>query len=213
MRVARPVAAVEDDGPRFVFVDLGGYYNNDGVSHPGGASDGDLNGEGMAFPAEVLPPSNQTVVLCGIPFMFPDIRGGIDNNVRLAGQRIKVQAGSYSVLHILGVSEGGSFEEPLVLQYGNDRRDETCLGLTNCRSAMGKPLFGEQAAIRFDEMHFPPGDTHTSNAKAICALWLQTLAVDQHRTLTLLELGDNECMHIFAATLRQGCPVAEESGT
>lgn len=195
----------------FCLVDLRDHYNNDGTTHPGSAPSGDLDGEGMAFPHEHLPPSDQVTALGGVPFLFPDRDSGAANNVCLAGQRVAVASGAYSRLHVLGASEGGSFEEPLTLRYADGVSQELTLGLTDCRPHWGQARFGEERALVFDEMWFPPGDTHICKAPGVCGLWVQSLDVDPARRLVAIGLGDNRCMHVFAMTLRKAPPDPEPS--
>lgn len=187
----------------FVLVDLSPYWNNDGISWEMNRTDGDLDGAGMTFPAEALPAAMKTTELCGVTMLFPDTTDGALNNVSMAGQQIGVPRGQYCLIHVLGVSEGGSFREDVVLEYKDGSTDGETLGLTDCRPHWGKLKFDEQAAIRFDEMHFPPGDPHRNRAPGICGMWLQTLKVDARKELFAVQLPDNPAMHVFAMTLQR----------
>lgn len=186
---------------RFPIVDLAEHYNNDGITHPGDVPNGDLNGEGMAFPYEELPDSNEAVELAGVPFLFPDKDSGTPNNVCMEGQSIDVPPGAYTRLHVLGVSDGGSFEELVMLHYADGSNEDVVLGLTDCRPHWGRTRFGERDALRFDEMYFPPGAVHPSRGTDICGLWVQTVCVNGMRELSRLQMGDNPSMHLFALTL------------
>jgi hypothetical protein len=187
----------------FEVVELSPYFNNDGISYRHNRMDGDLDGEGMTFPAEELPESCAIVTLCGIDFFFPDKRDGALNNLFLEGQLIAIPPNQYSVLHVLGVSEGGSFEDKIAFQYTDGGEERVMLGLTNCRLPWGEVKFGEQRPLLFAEMHFPPGDWHTSSDHPTCGLWLQSLAIDSARKLRAIQLADNPAMHLFAMTLQR----------
>lgn len=187
----------------FSLVNLSTHVNNTGIAGPDAASGGGLDGEGMAFPSEVMPPRGALVAVGGVPFLWPESAARVADNVILEGQRIQVPPGRYRALHVLGVSEGGSFEETLILHHGPGGLEEVDLGLTDCRPHWGRLKFGEQVAVRFKEMRFPPGDTHTSNGGEFCGLWKQTLAVDDAGELVAVQLPDNPCMHVFAMTLEQ----------
>ena len=197
---------------RYVMVDLTPHLNNDGTSHPAGVPHGDLSGEGMAFPWEALPASGEIVTLHGIPFQFTDTLSGAANNVCLEGQTLTVPAGAYAAVHVLGASVGGSFEEPLELECASGARETVQLRLTTCRPAWGRPLYGEADAVRFPEMHFPAGETHVASDGDNCCLWLQTAQVITRDPVVAIQLGDNDCMHVFALTLRRASGIAPQGG-
>lgn len=191
-------------GQDWVMLDLTPHFNNDGISSVHNVLDGDLDGEGMTFPAEALPQSRKVFYVEGVPLAFPPKEDGFLNNMSLQGQYIEVPQANYGRLHVLGVSESGNFEELVNLEYRTGPNVRTRIGLTDCRPALGRAQFGEHVAVRFDEMHFPPGDWHSCNVPAVCGIWLQTVHTDPSRVLRGIRWCDNPCMHVLAVTLARG---------
>ena len=182
-------------------IDLFSYFNNDGISYDTDRSNGDFDGNGKTFPAEDLPDSRSVVSYYGVDFLFPDKSDGKMNNITLEHQSIHVPPGNYQKIYVLGVSEGGSFEESVMLRYADHGSERAALGLSSWHRGY-KLIYGESIAIRSFGLHAHGKEFLTDELGVIYGIWFQSLRVDPQRKLVEIGLPDNPCMHIFAMTLR-----------
>ena len=90
-------------------------YNLDGFSTDAAPADGDFDGRGVNFPAELLPP---TLDLNGVAFRFGPTTAGAANVVIAKGQRIALPAGRFNRLYVLATAVGGD----VPATFGIERR-------------------------------------------------------------------------------------------
>jgi predicted alpha-1,2-mannosidase len=88
-------------------VDLSHAYNNDGVATLADASQGDFDGTGLSFAANLLPAPGP-VTLGGVTYQAPPTAGTQLNFVKSTGQALAIPSGTFSSLHIVGASDNGS---------------------------------------------------------------------------------------------------------
>ena len=188
-------------------LDIGPYFNNDGISFETGVGNGDFDGLGNTYPAEKLPASNQLVNLCGTPILFPDKQDDAFNNIILESQQIIVPVGNYCTLAIIGASDsgryvGGGYEEPLILSYWENTKEKVKLRLKDW-ICIEEQRIGGKEALRCPYMHCPEGRCAVSERgyETYPTLWYEEISVDDSKTLDHIKLPDNPCMHIFAMTL------------
>lgn len=79
-------------------------FNLDGISTDDNRQDGDFDGKGRSFAAELLP---STLMLDGIKFKMGDATNGSKNVLACQGQRITLPKGDYNRLYIIAAAVGG----------------------------------------------------------------------------------------------------------
>ncbi len=186
---------MESKEKNFEIIDLSSYLNNDGISYATNRADGDFAASGYTYPAEELPESNSKLICQGVEFLFPDKSDGLNNNLALENQNIKVPANYYKEINILGASEMGSFEEEITLEYSDGSLKKTSLGLSEWWAKPSK--YKEKVGIQCSKLRSTKDDIE----KIKITIWLQRIALNSSKKLTTIRLVDNPCMHIFALTL------------
>ncbi|MDP6775732.1 MAG: hypothetical protein QGI83_03090 [Candidatus Latescibacteria bacterium] len=186
----------------FRVLDLGPYYNNDGISTDENRADGDFTGAGVTYPAEDLPPSYARVEYGGVAFRFPSKLDGLDNNVSLEAQAVPVYPGLYSALHVLGSGED-SLEDIVhfVGEDGNTHEPTLALSAWHRGNSL---LYGELQAIVCTGYHHSSGHIATSHLGVCYGIWMQSVRIRTSTRLVSIRLPDNPGMHIFAMTLARG---------
>lgn len=182
----------------FICLSLDSFFNNDGISFNSNQTDGDFDCFGQTFPAEELPKSNHIFLVNGVKFQFPDKSDGCLNNICLAEQRIYSAPDNYSDCHILGASDGGSFQEDITFHYsfGFEKKK---IGLTDF--FLRKPVYAERIGIRCTHYHSPSGNSGGDYNNISPTIWHQTIKLNSKSKLTEFRFEDNYCMHIFCITL------------
>ncbi|CZR55229.1 uncharacterized protein PAC_05116 [Phialocephala subalpina] len=84
-------------------LDLSSFFNNRGFAMR--PNDSNLNGYGVGYPAESLPPSS--FVFNGINFTFPQYKTAGNDNVLALGQTVEVPRGRYFSVQMLASCENG----------------------------------------------------------------------------------------------------------
>ena len=188
--------------PRLAVLDLGPYFNNDGVSTDDDRTDGDFTGAGVTYPAEDLPPSNALVQYDGVSFRFPDKRDGLDNNVSLEGQTLPIEPGLYSELHVLGAAED-SLEDVIRFATEDHVLREAPFALSAWHRGWGLQ-YGESLSIACSGYHHSTGHVCTAHLGVCYGIWMQTVQIPAGSRLVSIQLPDNPGMHLFAMTLARG---------
>ena len=193
-----PAAFEERD---FVALELTPAFNNDAFSSPAdpaGNFDNHSGELGATYPAERSPAGGERFVFAEVPYLFPPTEAEA-NNVSLQGQRLRLPAGSYETLHLLGASEQGNYEVPLTLHYADGSSEEAMLGLSDWCQV---PRYGEAVALDYAQRRGSSGAVESLN----CRIFAQTVALEPGRELTSISLPDRETVHLFALTLRRAQP-------
>lgn len=191
--IGQPFAEQSELPTSFLKIDLSPYFNNDGVAFESNIKDGSLDGQ-FNLDAEQLPSASE-VKYFDIPFNFPDVSDGKQNNILLKSQNITVSEDKYSYLYVLGFAVRGNFSAPLTLNYKDGTSEQITLPLSD---SCGVPIYNEVEAI------------HTSYRFNIakeemdlteCGIFLQNLKLNKEKILSSINLGTHQNMHIFAMTL------------
>lgn len=104
---ARPPGSCATRTSTACAVDLSGYYNRDGaatLTHP---SQGNLDGHGSSYAANLLPKPGPTT-LGGVTYQAPPTTGTEPNFVTADGQTLTLPKGRYGKLSILGAATNGA---------------------------------------------------------------------------------------------------------
>ena len=163
---------------KFVLVPLHHHFNNNGISLHLHQSDGDFDCYGQTYPSEELPQSGEIISVDQVEFLFPIKKEGYKNNIAFNSQTIQVPENGYSFLHLLGASDGGSFEEEIGCCYES--------GVAKCKVGLTdffekEPRFGETVGLRCSHYHTrsDKGGCHYSNITP--TMWHQRIKLNERQ--------------------------------
>jgi hypothetical protein len=182
------------DHHQAIEVSLIPYLNNTGITAPGQLRAGAFNIWGNTFPADELP-TGPSVLIDGIPFLFPARTTGDPDNVRCEAQLVVLPSGRYDWIQLLCAAERRT-EDPVWLHYEDGTTEPEWLGVSDFWPQT-EPRFGEVAAFRLSRMHYP---RHVERRMAP-TIWRQRLPVPRPAGLSAVRLPDNPAIHLFAMTL------------
>ncbi|MFB9512703.1 hypothetical protein [Streptomyces purpureus] len=131
----------------------------------------------------------------GVPFEFPPVCDGPDN-VRCAGQFIRVPVGRYDWIHVLAASERRC-EDTVELNFADSSVDAESLRISDFWAAPA--WFGEVRAFESLVMHYP----HHVQRGIPAVMWAQRVPVTRRADLTGILLPRNVAVHVFAVTLQR----------
>ncbi|TCO60854.1 hypothetical protein [Actinocrispum wychmicini] len=176
-------------------VDLGGHFDNRGITRGGELDQGGFNIWDNTFPAEDLPEPGGTVRIGDVPFLFPAPDPAGRDNLRCSGQVIELPTGRYDWLYLLAASERRS-EDVITLHHADGSVDPQWLRVSDFW-AETPAHFGEQASVRCRSLHYP---RHIQRNMAP-VIWRTRVPVPRETDLAAIGLPDNVAIHIFALTL------------
>jgi hypothetical protein len=179
-------------------VDISGHRNNTAISTATETRSGAFNVWGNSFAAEYLPAGKSLVHVDGVPFDFPPVCDGPDN-VRCAGQYIRVPENRYDWIHVLAASERRC-EETVELTFADGSVDAEPLRVSDFWAAPA--WFGEVKAFESLVMHYP----HHVQRGVPAGMWAQRVPVTRRACLTGILLPRNVAVHVFAVTLQRTEP-------
>jgi len=141
----------------------------------------------------------------GIPFDFPST-GQAADNVRCAGQYVRLPPGLYDWIYVLAAGER-RVEDDVALHFDSGDVDFATLRLSDFWAAAA--AFGERLALRTVAMHYP---RHVQSDLP-GMIWLQRVPVVRYTTkLTAVRLPRNIAAHIFALTAASDGDHGRETG-
>ncbi len=97
-------------------VDLGKVVNHDGTATVAASGEGDFDGGGWSYAAELLPAAGP-VEWGGVTYQAPDPSGTAANFVETRGQAMLLPEGSYGALHLVAASHHGPVTTTLTVRY------------------------------------------------------------------------------------------------
>ncbi|MGQ9524980.1 MAG: hypothetical protein ACUVTZ_09100 [Armatimonadota bacterium] len=210
-----------DLGLAYVFVRKGSFlpahlhdeFDLDGISSDDARTDGDFDGSGHCFPAELLPPevpttpARSSLYPCGylgsatgvgldcsrsVVFEYPEKRDGAPNFITCRGQKLALSIPRCRKLHILAAAVKDT-DADFVLHFS----DGTTLQQRVTMTAWDKePRYGGHVAFRTPHRHAgSAGDEPVP-----CYLVHYELTSDPKNTLDAVTLPDNPNVRIMAIT-------------
>ncbi|WP_246856052.1 PKD domain-containing protein [Nocardioides xinjiangensis] len=184
------------DGECRPVADLSELFNNDGISTDANPGDGNFDGGGWSFAAELLPPAVQPdggpVRLNGVDYDFGSPADGQLNNVEADGQVISLPTGTYDELSILATAHNGDVQEQGTLTYNDGTTAQVPLRFTDWAVT---PKFGEEIAIDMPYRHNGGGDTSPR-----VMIFTQRVALEAGKQPDTLTLPVNPKLHVFAVS-------------
>ena len=181
-------------------VDISDHRNNTAISAATETKAGEFNVWGNSFAAEYLPAGDSLVHVAGVPFRFPPVCDGPDN-VRCAGQFLRVPEGRYDWMHLLAAAERRC-EDTVELNFDDGSVDAEPLRISDFWAAPA--WFGELKAFESLVMHYP----HHVQRGVSAVMWAQRVPIIRRARLAGVRLPRNIAMHVFAVTLQRAEAVA-----
>lgn len=204
---------VEVTGGKLAFVDISALCDISAVSPDTERNAGDFDGAGSSFPSEYFPPDTgpgqepcsvyPSGYACGgaaqpagrVSFLYPDKSPGAKNALSCKGQKIDVEDGAYTALHILGASIDGTQAGELTLAYPDGQKTAQ-VRMYDWGAA---PQSDARPALLERHRHTHGGD----DISKTCNLHDYTIPLDSSKALTEIKLPANPSMRIVAITLER----------
>jgi hypothetical protein len=164
-------------------VDLSRAYNEDGVATQANPSQGNFDGQGNSYAADLLPPPGPAT-FAGVTYQAPPTTGRDPNLVKANGQAIVLPTGRYSSLEIVGAASNGSTGSDgltAIVTYQNGSTALVPLKFTSWTSR--HPDFDNGVALR---MPYRLGAGGKSSVAV--SLYKTTLRLDPHQQIRAISL-------------------------
>ena len=174
-------------------VDLAPFADNIAMTTLQTLDAGALNVWGNSLPAGTLPAAGMAVA--EIRFRPLPADGRHPDNVRCAGQYLRVPATGADWLHLLAASERRC-EETVHLHYSSGAVEPEWLRVSDLWPA--HPHFGERLAARA-VMHYP----HHRQDDVQGQIWAMRVPVVRREPLVAIRLPDNPAVHVFALSVEE----------
>lgn len=177
-------------------INLSSHYNKDGFSYDTNRSNGNFDGGGNSFSADLAPAS---LVFRGIPYTFGPMADGANNVVQATGQTIAIPAGYYSSVRVLAAAVGNPTAS-LVFNYA----DSTSTTIPASFKDWWSPdTPGIHTALRMAHNHSPSGDV-----PAPVAIFTHDFRVNPSKQLVSVTLPNHSGVNLFAMTAIADLPYA-----
>ncbi|MEO8738043.1 MAG: glycoside hydrolase domain-containing protein, partial [Edaphobacter sp.] len=202
-------------------VDLSGAYNEDGVATQADPSQGNFDGQGNSYAADLLPPPGPAT-FGGVTYQAPPTTGTDLNFVKANGQAVVLPTGRYSRLDVVGAASNGSTGSngsTAIVTYKDGSTASVPLEFTNWVSRGSD--FGSDIALR------TPYRLGTAGKSLLAvSLYQTTLRLDPHKEIRAISLpfrsvpiwvapgltgtawDHDSDLHIYAMTLQRGLSAA-----
>jgi len=180
---ARPTAACATKTDTSCAVDLSAVYDRDGVATTDAPTQGDIDGLGYSYAADLLPTAGPTTI-GGVTYQAPSTTGTDKNFVEADGQTVTLPKGNYGALQVLGAAVNGGtgvLGGSAVVTYTDGTTTSALLQLTD----WGKRdlEFGNTAAITMPYRMSTGGKNNTQ-----VSLYRATVALDASKTVRSITL-------------------------
>jgi serine/threonine protein kinase len=180
-------------------VSLSALFNNRGAGNwPG---DADFDGASYSYPAEQLP-SGSSITINGVPYQFPTLASGTNDNINAFGQTIPLPSGHYHQAAFLMSSIWGPVTGTLTIQYTDGSSSTTNLAVPDWINDSNKASNVADAWLTSYRYSQSGKNQHISYIYAI------TVSLDSTRTANALVLPSqlsgfkSTCqLHVFALTV------------
>ena len=202
-------------------VKLSDAYNQDGVAMQTDPSQGNFDGEGNSYAADLLPPPGP-VTFGGVTYQAPPTTGAAPNFINANGQAVVLPTGRYSRLDIVGAASNGSTGSDgltAIVTYKDGSTASVPLRFTNWTGH--HPDFANSVALRMPYRLGAEGKSPMA-----VSLYQTTLRLDPHKQIRAISLpfrsvpiwvapgltgtawDHDSNLQIYAMTLQRALPAA-----
>jgi len=186
-------------------VDLYTYYNLDGISSDNNRSDGDVDGSGNSYAAELWP---ERITFQGVPFKLGPAADGYKNLVRAEGQEIKLPVGNYKYVYILGAASGTEANKgEFVVRYADSTSTRKNITFAQWNTMITswdavaaadiRPVVKDTIAYDFTHYHMKNRDNYVKES----FLFLYKIPIDPEKNIESLILPNAKGIKIAAISL------------
>jgi hypothetical protein len=177
----------------FCPLDLARDANHDGVATLDSPAQGDFDGSGWSFAANLLPAPGP-VTLAGVPYRAPPTAGDERNFVEARGQSLAVPAGRWATAYVLGATHNGDVDSAATVTYDDGSTATVPLRLTDWA---GRAAFGNTTTIAMP-YRLRAGQGQDGPPVAIFGT---RLALDPGKTARSIALPGDPRIELYAITL------------
>ncbi len=173
-----------------VSVDLTDYFDQDAFSYDTDRSDGDYDGLGNTYSADL---ADRDAKYDNIAFHFGSFANGRNNAVICDGQIISFDRGRYASIRLAGAATNGNKTGVFKINYTDGTYSLQSIPMKDwCTDDTG----GEKLLQRMGHRHSPTGDN-----VSVCNIFVYYLTADTDKTVKSITLPGQNNMHILAMTL------------
>ncbi|MBC8060089.1 MAG: discoidin domain-containing protein [Clostridiaceae bacterium] len=178
--------------PTLKNVNMSSFYNLDGIaSLAGNLSDGNFDGGGGNFDADVMP---QTFNVQNFSFTLGSMKDGDKNVFQCDGSSIDLPQEKTTDLYLLETATQGNQTGNFTVNYADGTSETKSITMTDwCNSTVAAP---ESVALKMDHRIYG-GQSQNKGVN----LYLNSIKVDGTKAIKSLTVPNNKNMKIFALTL------------
>ncbi|WP_238882223.1 glycoside hydrolase family 38 C-terminal domain-containing protein [Clostridium sp. YIM B02551] len=191
----------KDEKPIVKPLDLSKDFNIDAITYDANRKDGDFNGKGETFSAELIP---DKVVSEDISFNIGSKDDGAKNFIQAKGQSIQVPQGEkHGFLYLLGASAGGRNDGEFKVNYKDGSSTIKDMSFTDWQATIGndqKTYVRDNIAINLTHTHVPTGNTYDIDNN----LFVYKIALDGNKEIKDIQLPDAQGIKIAAMSFVDG---------
>ena len=171
-------------------VNLSNAYNLDGISREANPTDGNLDGKGNTYSADLLPARS---VLNRVNYNFGPTNANALNVVQATGQTIALPAGNYTSLSFVGTAVNQSQSGSFVVNYTDGSSVTSNLTLSDWYTG---PQNGEAVAVNFSHRNEPGGPSSST-----FYLYGYNMVLNSTKSVSSLTLPNNSNIKLLAVSL------------
>ena len=191
----------KDTKPTVKSIDLTSAFNLDGITSDKNRKDGNFNGKGETFSAELMP---SNVVSEDISFNIGPKEDGKNNFVQALGQTINVTGNEkHKFLYILGAAAGGLNSGDFKVNYKDGSATTKNISFTDWQAVIGndqKTYVKDNIAINLTHTHIPTGNTYDIDNN----LFVYRIALDADKEIKNINLPQAVGIKISAMSFVDG---------
>ncbi|MDF2881745.1 MAG: Alpha-mannosidase [Clostridiaceae bacterium] len=191
----------KDEKPESQQIDLSAYYNLDGMSFDSNRNDGDLNGKGETYSADLMPDKVNSE---DIVFNIGPKTDGSKNIVQATGQTIDTaNAGGHQYLFILGNSTSGVGLGEVKVNYTDDTSSSRFFSFAGWQDTVGyaqKTYIKDTIGLNLSHTHTPNGNTFDIDNN----MYVYKMVLDSSKTIKSITLPDAKAIKIAAMSFVDG---------
>jgi alpha-mannosidase len=191
----------KEDRPQSQPVDLTAHYNLDGMSYDTNRSDGNLDGNGETYSAELMP---DKVVSEDVTFNIGPKADGQKNIVQAAGQTIEIaDAGTHQYLFMLGNSTGGVGLGEFNVNYTDGTSSTRFFSFAGWQEIVGyaqNTYIKDTIGLNLSHTHKPSGNTFDIDNN----LYVYKVALDSSKTVESITLPNAKAIKLVSMSFVDG---------
>lgn len=197
----------KNEKPQTQQVNLSAYYNLDGMSFDTNRKDGDLNGKGETYSADLMP---DKVTSEDVTFNIGPKADGNKNIVQATGQTIDTtNAGKHQYLFMLGNSTAGVGIGEFKVNYTDGTSSARTFSFAGWQDVVGyaqKTYIKDTIGLNLSHTHTPTGNTFDIDNN----LYVYKMVLDPSKTIKSITLPDAKAIKLAAMTFVDGNVVISE---